>query len=689
MRNLHGTVRIILAVTLALAQQAVWATGDVAEYRVERTIPPASESGSSWSFDKAQYMAAAPDGSVWASDTLHDRIQHFKADGSFIAEFGGYPFKENNSFRTHATELDHGQLSHPSGIAVAADGSVWVVDNSFLSHFSSEGGFIDHFRHGHGGNDSPIQLAKDGSIYFLVGDSAITHFNADGLILGDFQSPYVSLKSFTLASDGALWLVNQFGRAEYISANGSSIVDPLGIIYGITAFQFAADGSLWLITSYGDNTIKHLSATGQTLAEFGSKGSANGQFNAPSQITPLADGSVWITDTGNNRFQHLTATGQFITQIKSTGTDIGTLDTAGHFQAPSGIAVATDGSLWVSDKGNKRMQRISATGDFIAQFSTLGNSRGSNDYLLPKVAPTEDGSLWLWSSGSTGRIEHRTADGTFIAGIPYSGGSVNGIAADGKGGIWVTNGNGSLIHYNAIGSQIASNTDIDTVAGISVAADGSVWLAQGGQHTIAHYNADASLIGQYSNGVKVAYGTRGTVGAAPRQFNTPHDIAIAPDGSLWIADTGNNRIQHLNTDGSFIAQYGSLGSGAGQFKGPEGIAVAKEGSVWVVDTGNNRIQKFVAQSSAAADYNDKQLLLSIHDVDVKGVHYQATLQNQNGLFQLLSVNPVAYTYRSPSLFDPVTNLLTLPLVRAFGQDYQASLKRVDNDHFLLQSATLK
>jgi hypothetical protein len=78
-------------------------------------------------------------------------------------------------------------------------------------------------------------------------------------------------------------------------------------------------------------------------------------------------------------------------------------------------------------------------------------------------------------------------------------------------------------------------------------------------------------------------------------------VALAPDGSFYISDTSNNRIQHLDTDGNMLHAWGSfadISQGAapgGTFYEPWGIAVGKDGSVYVADTWNHRIQKFTAE----------------------------------------------------------------------------------------------
>lgn len=100
----------------------------------------------------------------------------------------------------------------------------------------------------------------------------------------------------------------------------------------------------------------------------------------------------------------------------------------------------------------------------------------------------------------------------------------------------------------------------------------------------------------------------GSLGSAAGQFHFPDGIAVAPDGSVFVADTFNNRIEkfHVISIGSscpkgttsigsgvcFTTTWGSYGKGDGQFIAPFGVAVDPSGNVFVTDNQNHRIQKF-------------------------------------------------------------------------------------------------
>ncbi len=78
-------------------------------------------------------------------------------------------------------------------------------------------------------------------------------------------------------------------------------------------------------------------------------------------------------------------------------------------------------------------------------------------------------------------------------------------------------------------------------------------------------------------------------------------ICVGPDGNIWVADTGNNRVQKFTPTGTFLMSLGrtdcSSGSDPGEFYGPADVAVDQFGVVYVADTYNNRVQRFSAQGT--------------------------------------------------------------------------------------------
>jgi DNA-binding beta-propeller fold protein YncE len=87
-------------------------------------------------------------------------------------------------------------------------------------------------------------------------------------------------------------------------------------------------------------------------------------------------------------------------------------------------------------------------------------------------------------------------------------------------------------------------------------------------------------------------GFAGGSGTADGLFNSPRGVYVGPTDHMFVADTGNNRIQVFE-DISFDGKFGTAGTGDGQFNAPSDVTVDANGYVYVADTGNNRIQKFM------------------------------------------------------------------------------------------------
>jgi DNA-binding beta-propeller fold protein YncE len=88
----------------------------------------------------------------------------------------------------------------------------------------------------------------------------------------------------------------------------------------------------------------------------------------------------------------------------------------------------------------------------------------------------------------------------------------------------------------------------------------------------------------------------GGVGSAPRLLNMPQGMRLDSNGHVWVADTGNHRIQEFSPTGTLLSVVGKKGSGPGEFDSPTGV-VCREDKVYVADNGNRRVQILARISS--------------------------------------------------------------------------------------------
>ncbi|HCK67317.1 MAG TPA: hypothetical protein DHW49_13740 [Anaerolineae bacterium] len=129
---------------------------------------------------------------------------------------------------------------------------------------------------------------------------------------------------------------------------------------------------------------------------------------------------------------------------------------------------------------------------------------------------------------------------------------------------------------------------------LAFANNGTMYVADSRNHRVLHLDANGNVLnewGTYADGVSVPIGD-GT-------FNEPWGIAVGPDGSVYVTDTWNHRVQKFTRDGRFVKAWGVFGQGETpeSFYGPRGLAVDAEGRVYVTDTGNKRIVVFDANGN--------------------------------------------------------------------------------------------
>ena len=117
--------------------------------------------------------------------------------------------------------------------------------------------------------------------------------------------------------------------------------------------------------------------------------------------------------------------------------------------------------------------------------------------------------------------------------------------------------------------------------GLAVDPEGYVYVADSGNDRVQKFDSNGTFRTQW-----------GGPGKSRGKFKRPNDIAVDRLGHLYVADTANHRIQKFDGAGNFITQWGSEGSENGQFRSPVAVAVDAYCNVFVADSGNQRLQIF-------------------------------------------------------------------------------------------------
>ncbi|RMF51208.1 MAG: hypothetical protein D6755_00090 [Anaerolineae bacterium] len=180
-------------------------------------------------------------------------------------------------------------------------------------------------------------------------------------------------------------------------------------------------------------------------------------------------------------------------------------------------------------------------------------------------------------------------------------------------------------HISNPPKKVITHPEMRNPRGVAVAPDGSLYVTDISAQRVFHFASNGTLLGSWGE-----YGASEAEPAPPGTFNEPWGIAVAPDGSVYVADTWNHRIQKFTAEGQFVTMWGVFGQAEtpDAFWGPRDVVVDSEGNVFVSDTGNKRIVIFDSNgaplSQTTAGFNEQVGIA----LDAQGNLFAADTWNQ-------------------------------------------------------------
>ncbi len=170
----------------------------------------------------------------------------------------------------------------------------------------------------------------------------------------------------------------------------------------------------------------------------------------------------------------------------------------------------------------------------------------------------------------------------------YNWQAMPGIAVDARDNVWTfTRALPPIQVYRPSGELVRAWGDktVGTAHHIKIDKDGNIWLADIGLHVIRKFSPQGEILH--------TIGTPGQFGEDETHLDKPTDMAIAPDGHVFVSDGyGNNRVVHFDAQGKFVKAWGKLGTGPEDFSLPHAIAIDSKGRLYVADRNNVRIQVY-------------------------------------------------------------------------------------------------
>lgn len=323
---------------------------------------------------------------------------------------------------------------------------------------------------------------------------------------------FASAAALTNGADAELVI----GQPDFTS-NGSASPPTAASLDSPTGLALDSSGRLWVADTDNNRVLMFPGATtsttngGNATIVFGQSGfgneslspAGNATLNAPQGLYLDANGLLWVADTGNNRVLRFgsatpsvpaafltanngVAAGGKLGQESYTDSSASSLNT--RLSAPSGLAMDASGTLWIADTGNHRVVGFPNAAVISSNLNASNASRilGQPDFNTGSNTP----------GVSSSRVNTPT-----------------GVFADGSNNLWVVDqGNHRILRFSALSS-------------------------------IQNGSGATRVIGQSNF-------TNNGPGLSARQLNTPGlGIAVPADGSLWIADSGNHRVlRYVRTD---------------------------------------------------------------------------------------------------------------------------------------------
>lgn len=524
----------------------------------------------------------------------------------YVADFGDsrvvrFPSPFNNPSRVQPDEVfgqpnfntltagatSNASLNQPRAVAFDSAGNLWVADtgNNRVLRFGA------------------AVLNQQGSAVAadtVIGQNSFTGNAADA-------AGAVSASGF----DGPAALAFDQQNNLYVADSNNNRVlmfaGPLG-----PSTLFPAATAVWGQANYATRTLPaQPSAT---------------SMNGPTGIAIDGNGNLYVSAPNDNRILQFAANvglgavaknvwGQ--TDFKTTTSDTGSfpLASASSLAAPETIEIDASGNLYIADTGNNRVL------EFPVNSKTAYRVWGQNGFSANGPNEIKAGSI-----NFPYQVAIDYSQQPFAIYVSDTG---NNRVLVWKDSVHFTNGQpadlvigqpGMLTAAANIDSQgsttVASSTSLSAPTGIAVTSTGTVYVADSGNNRVLRFPRPVSQNGRITPDAVIGQSDFSSTLSAvvnASSLNQPGGLAIGPNGDLFVADSGNNRILEFaagaGNGASAVRVYGQPGMNsaihptifsAQTLAGPQGIAVDSGSNLYVADTGANRAVIFPNTQSAPA-----------------------------------------------------------------------------------------
>ena len=587
----------------------------------------------------SQGVAIDNAGNLYFADPYNNRIRKVSAAGIITTVAGSGPccFGGVNSSSGDGGPATAAQLSFPVGVALDAVGNLYIADRN---------------------NQKVRKVSASGIITTVAGNGVCCGFSGDGgaatnaqiyspgaLAVDTLGNLYIAdelnQRVRRVSPDGIISTVAGTGVQGYSGDGGlavnAQLRDPIGVAIDSAGNLYIADST----------RIREVSSNGiiGTVAGTGGQGysgdggpAISAELNLLSGVTVDNSGNIYIADRQNNRVRKVSNQSGTITTTAGNGTGnySGDGGPATNSQvSPFGVAVDGVGSLYLADRDNNRVRKVSLGGTIttIAGTGTKGYSGDGGPATSAQLAgpygvAVDSANNVYIADSSNNRIRKVSPGGiiTTVAGTGFQGYSGDGgpatnaqlylptgVATDALGNLYIADltnyrirkvvpngiistvaGNGSSQGTDTGDGGPATSASMSEPFGLAIDGSNNVYIASQLGNRIRKVSLDGIISTVAGTGVQGFSGDGGP--ATDSRLLGPRGVTVDPSGNIYIADTGNSRIRKVTTNGT-ITTVGGTGTQAytgdggpatsAQMNQPSGLSVDATGNVYVAD-GNNK-----------------------------------------------------------------------------------------------------
>jgi streptogramin lyase len=336
-------------------------------------------------------------------------------------------------------------------------------------------------------------------------------------------------------------------------------------------------------------TITSPVGTGQAGDSGDGGPAAQARLNMPFDVAFDAAGNLYLSDTFNHRIRRVDAETGVIATVAGDGrkgfSGDGGPATGASMDEPYGLAIDPDGNVYFADRLNRRVRRVDAKTGVITTVAGDGSRAATGDGgPADRAGLVEPNGVAL---DGRGRLYVADVAGHRIRVVDLANGRISTFA-----------GTGEPRHAGDGGP--ASEASIHGARAVEVGPDGAVFILEREGNRLRRVDPKTGTIATVAGtGSKGFSGDGGP--ALEATFDGPKELAVDPAGNLFLVDTENHAIRRVDASTGRVTTVAGDGRRGGTGDGgpatsarldrPHGVAVGPDGSLWIGDTGNHRIRR--------------------------------------------------------------------------------------------------